>query len=151
MLGRFCMSLLGSQEEAEEALQETLFAAYRGMAGYRGEGSPKSWLLGIARRQCARRLERRRGPGAAHLQIIHQGDAELPEDLLRIRRRAQTVRRALALLKPTEREAVLLRYQSQLSYREVGAAAGVEPATARKRVSRALERLRHVLKAEEIE
>jgi RNA polymerase sigma-70 factor (ECF subfamily) len=155
-LGQFCFSLLGSQEEAEEALQETLLGAYRGMASFRGEGSPKGWLYGIARRQCARRLELRRGQRKAQLQLVVErgstaGSVAAPEDLLRQQRRAASVRRALALLKPSEREAIVLRYQAELSYRDVGIAVGVEEATARKRVSRALESLRNVLQVEELE
>jgi RNA polymerase sigma-70 factor (ECF subfamily) len=56
--------------------------------------------------------------------------------------RAQRARDALAKLKPSEREAVVLRYQAELSFREVAAACGVDEAAARKRVSRALSRLR---------
>src|ERR1043166_8856372 len=66
VLGRLCMALLGSQADADEAAQETLLRAHRGMASYRGEGSVKSWLCGIARHVCAHVLEtRRRGLDAA--------------------------------------------------------------------------------------
>jgi RNA polymerase sigma-70 factor (ECF subfamily) len=40
----------------------------------------------------------------------------------------------------------LLRYEAGLSYREVGEACGVDEAAARKRVSRALARLRELVK-----
>jgi RNA polymerase sigma-70 factor (ECF subfamily) len=43
---------------------------------------------------------------------------------------------------------VVLRYESDLSFREVAEACGIEEAAARKRVSRALERLREVLSDE---
>lgn len=56
-IGRLCMGWLGSQAEAEEAVQETLLAAFDGAAHYRGEGSVPAWLYGIARRVCARRAE----------------------------------------------------------------------------------------------
>jgi len=49
-------------------------------------------------------------------------------------------------VRPTEREALLLRYGAELSFREVGEAVGVDEATARKRVSRALARLRELVK-----
>ena len=54
----------------------------------------------------------------------------------------ERLRNALAELKPSEREAVVLRYDAGLSFREVAAACGVDEAAARKRVSRALSRLR---------
>ena len=63
--------------------------------------------------------------------------------------RAATVRGALERLTPTEREAVLLRYESDLSFREVGLACGVDEATARKRCGRGLDRLRTILSPED--
>jgi len=56
--------------------------------------------------------------------------------------RAEQVRTALEGLRPTERDAVVLRFQGGLSFREVGQSCGVDEATARKRVSRAIARLR---------
>src|SRR6185369_12387989 len=60
VIGRLCMALLGSQADAEEATQDTLLRAHRAMATYRGEGSVKAWLCGIARHVCVRMLETRR-------------------------------------------------------------------------------------------
>ncbi len=148
-LGRLCMALLGSQPEAEEAVQETLLAAHDGMADYRGDGTVRAWLFAIARRKCARRLAMR-VRREQRLRLVHDADAErdLPDGMVEARRRAERLRAALAELKPTEREAVLLRYQAGLDYREVAVACGIEEAAARKRVSRALDRLRTLMREE---
>jgi RNA polymerase sigma-70 factor (ECF subfamily) len=65
------------------------------------------------------------------------------------RRRAERARTALSTIRPSEREALVLRYASELSFREVGVACGVEEATARKRVSRALAKLRDAMGSKE--
>jgi RNA polymerase sigma-70 factor (ECF subfamily) len=148
-IGRLCMAMLGSQAEAEEAAQEALIAAYDGMASYRGEGSVRAWLFGIARRICARRLETRtRQQNRLRLVYDAEAEAQLPDDVVEKRRLAQRVRLALEQLRPSEREAILLRYASELSYREVGEACGIDESAARKRASRALSRLREVLSEE---
>ena len=72
-------------------------------------------------------------------------DAQTPADLLDRRRRALRVRDALELLKPSEREAVVLRYESGLAYREIAELMAIDEAAARKRVSRALLQLRSTL------
>jgi RNA polymerase sigma-70 factor (ECF subfamily) len=146
-LGRLCMSLLGAQSEADEAVQETLLAAYDAFGQYRAEGSVRAWLFGIARRICARRVETR-VRREQRLRLVH-GDEGIPgaDTLLAARRDAERVRHALDQLKPSERDAVVLRFERDLSFREVGAACGVDEATARKRVSRAVERLRSLLGA----
>jgi len=148
-LGRLCMAMLGSQAEAEETVQETLLAAHDAMATWRGDGSIRAWLFGIARHLCARRIETRVRQ-ERRLRLVHDASAEtgLPEDLVEARRRANRVRDALERLKPSERDAIVLRFEAGLSFREIGQACGLDEATARKRASRALARLRDLLKDE---
>lgn len=148
VLGRLCMALLGSQADADEAVQETLLRAHRGMATFRGEGTLKAWLCGIARHVCAHVLEtRRRGRELLEL-VPTDGEAR---DTFETRRRARVIRDALDKLKPSEREALVLRYVADLSHREIAVACGLDEPAARKRISRALARLRTVLPTEEIE
>ena len=147
-LGRVCMALLGSQADADEAAQETLLAAHRGFGGFRGEGSVRAWLFGIARHVCARRLEGRRRDQRL-LEVVPQGGEAA--DGFAARRRARMVRAALEQLKPSERDALVLRYVADLSHREIATACNIDEAAARKRVSRALDALRTVIPAEEIE
>ena len=149
-IGRLCMAMLGVQAEAEEAVQETLVAAHAGMHGFRAEGTVRAWLFGIARRTCARRIEAR-VRRERKLMLVHDADASSPgpDDMIETRRRAAVVREALERLKPSEREALLLRYEAELSYREIGHACGLDEATARKRASRALEKLATLLQPKE--
>jgi RNA polymerase sigma-70 factor (ECF subfamily) len=148
-VGRLCMALLGSASEADDALQDTLLAAHGSFASFRGDGSFRAWLFSIARRRCARVLERRVAQPSLERRAAEDGEApdgDLADALVDARRRAETARALLAQVRPTEREALLLRYEAGLSYREVGEACGVDEAAARKRVSRALARLREIVK-----
>src|SRR3712207_1088626 len=47
----YLRSLLADPGLAEEVLQDTLFAAWTGAAGYGGRAGVRAWLLGIARRR----------------------------------------------------------------------------------------------------
>lgn len=141
-LGRLCMAFTGSQAESEELVQETLLAAFDAFPQYRAEGSVRSFLFGIARRICGRHIETRTRR-ESRLRLVH--DTSRGRDAGEIaleRERAERARAALAKLKPSEREAVVLRYDAELSFRELATACGVDEAAARKRVSRALARLR---------
>ena len=57
-----CYRILGSTEDAEDALQETLLSAWRGLSGFDGQASLKSWLYRVATNRCldALRALRRR-------------------------------------------------------------------------------------------
>ena len=144
-LGRLCFVLLRSQAEADEMVQEALLTAYDAMASYRAEGSPRAWVFGIARRLCAKRLEVRTRQARRRDLARDEAPKDGPDALVEGAHDAQILRDALAELRPTEREAVLLRYVSDLSFREVGAACGIEEAAARQRVGRAVARLRERL------
>ncbi|HEX3958956.1 MAG TPA: sigma-70 family RNA polymerase sigma factor [Trebonia sp.] len=51
-----CYRILGSALDAEDALQETLLAAWQGLAGFEGRSSLRVWLFQIATRRCLNAL-----------------------------------------------------------------------------------------------
>lgn len=58
-----CYRILGSVQDAEDLLQETLLAAWRGLDGYEGRASLRGWLHRIAANRCLNALrDRKRRP-----------------------------------------------------------------------------------------
>lgn len=133
-LSRYAMAFTGSQSESEGLVEEILLAAAGSFPQYRAGKDVKAWLFGIARRICGRHIELRvRKTG--HGEAMSNGGSSLTTQ-------AAKAREALAKLKPSEREAVVLRYEAGLSVRELAIACGVDEASVRKRVSKGLGRLR---------
>ncbi|HEU5030106.1 MAG TPA: sigma-70 family RNA polymerase sigma factor [Spirillospora sp.] len=54
-----CYRLVGSVAEAEDLVQETLFAAWRGIGGFAGRSSIRTWLYRIATNRCLNALRDR--------------------------------------------------------------------------------------------
>jgi RNA polymerase sigma factor (sigma-70 family) len=51
-----CYRILGSVPDAEDALQETLLAAWRGLGGFQGRASIRTWLYRAATNHCLKAL-----------------------------------------------------------------------------------------------
>ena len=51
-----CYRMLGSFQDAEDALQDTLLAAWRGLGGFEGRASIRTWLYRIATNRCLNAL-----------------------------------------------------------------------------------------------
>ena len=109
--------LLGSLDDADDALQETLLRAWRGLAGYDERGAMSAWLHRIATNVALRMIERRPGGAAApdaHLQpypdrLLEEADRDAgPEDRVILRETAGLAYIAALQLLPARQRAVLV-------------------------------------------
>jgi RNA polymerase sigma-70 factor (ECF subfamily) len=83
-LHRYCYRVLGSLADADEALQEALLDAWKGLATFEARGTARSWLFRIASRACLRVAEHRPkrvtapelGPPGDHIDAASRDDAQ---------------------------------------------------------------------------
>jgi RNA polymerase sigma-70 factor (ECF subfamily) len=59
LLNAHCYRMLGSLQDAEDALQETFLRAWRNLSSFQARSSLRSWLYTIASNVCLRAIERR--------------------------------------------------------------------------------------------
>jgi RNA polymerase sigma-70 factor (TIGR02960 family) len=72
-----CYRMLGSVQDAEDLVQDTLLAAWRGLAGYEGRASVRTWLYRIATNRCLNALrDSARRPGQREPFVV---EVTLPE------------------------------------------------------------------------
>jgi RNA polymerase sigma-70 factor (ECF subfamily) len=142
---RFGLQVCRTTEDAEDAVQETLWAATRAIRTFRGTASSiASWLFTIVRRECLRLIEgRRRAPvGLGGAEDLLASALVDPEQTIVGQRRGELLAAALADLDPLHREVILLRDIRELSAPEAAAELGISLEALKSRLHRARVRLR---------
>jgi RNA polymerase sigma factor (sigma-70 family) len=135
-----------SRELAEEALQDTFLAAWRGARGYHGTGEVPAWLWGIARRRLAS-LARHQPRGTLPLDSAGERVDPVvgPEEAALGRDASARIRQAVAQLPADQRAAICaVVYQGQ-TIAQAARAAGVAEGTVKSRLHRARLQLRREL------
>jgi RNA polymerase sigma-70 factor (ECF subfamily) len=141
---RYGLHVCRTTEDAEDAVQETLWAATRALRTFRGTASSiASWLFTIVRRECLRLLEgHRKAPQAQAASEDLIDEVVHPEDAIALRERIELLAGALADLDPLHREVVLLRDIQELSAPEAAERLGISVDALKSRLHRARGNLR---------
>ncbi len=141
-MARVAFVLCGDRALAEDAVQSAWLIAWRKLHSVRDPDRVRPWLLSVTANEARQIVRRRRG---AVVEIDPDRPADPRGDPSRLVERLD-LRRALARLSPDDRTLLGLHYAVELSPDELGAAVGASPSAARKRVTRAIERLRKELR-----
>jgi RNA polymerase sigma-70 factor (ECF subfamily) len=148
-LWRYVRLRVPSDSDAEDVTSQVFEKAMRSWSTYdTSRGSVGGWLVGIARHTVAdwwRRTGRELPTDALPERLGERPAEDDPEGEVLRRLGADDVRRHLGVLTAREREAVALRFGTELNSTEIGALLDVSPSAARMLVHRAIGRLREVM------
>jgi RNA polymerase sigma-70 factor (ECF subfamily) len=144
-MARFAFHLLGSEAEAEEAVQDSFVRAYRSLSSYKEQERFRAWILRILVNRCRTRLVRDKRREEVAAAWLREADPPFePSERLAMRDELAV---ALAQLPEEQREAVVLRYADELGYDEIASITGAGISALKMRVKRGCERLRAILEA----
>lgn len=143
--------LTADAEEARDLTQETFLRAFQSISRFRGEANVKTWLYRIAVNQARNRWRwwrRRRRDATVSLDGSDRPDQQSltdrvrneavadPEQVTLAHEREEQLRDALLELRPSYREAVILRDVEGLTYEEIAATLQINVGTVKSRLSR---------------
>jgi RNA polymerase sigma-70 factor (ECF subfamily) len=134
---RLAFSVTGSAAAADDAAQEAFERAFRGLAGFNGRSSFRTWLSRIVLNQ-AIDLARRQ----SRLQAVEPGETPSPEWSDEETVRDRDLLDAVLALPLERRTAIVLRYWARLTPPEIAEILGVPLGTVHSRLGRALAELR---------
>ena len=139
---RYLRARTASDDAATELTAVTFERAFEAMPRYRQAGAGfLAWLLRIAR-NAAIDAGRRKSPIRLATDAPSSTGLNDPEQIVIARETAAAIHAAVDRLPEVQREAVLLRYASRLTAREIGAVIGKSEQATQKLLSRALGAIR---------
>lgn len=140
--------MLGREEDARDATQETFLAAFRNLRGFRGEAKVSSWLHRIAVNQCLTRQRRARVRNESALDDDEDRASDFaapvdysPARVAEGRQRTAAVRRALNGLPLELRQVVVMKEFEELTFREIAEALDLPLSTVKSRLYTGLKQL----------
>jgi RNA polymerase sigma-70 factor, ECF subfamily len=141
--------MLGREEDARDATQETFLAAFRNLRGFRGEAKVSSWLHRIAVNQCITRQRRAKVRNEAALDDEQEKDAAKfsaplkysPALSVESRQTTRAVRLAVNSLPLELRQVVVMKEFEELTFREIADALDLPLSTVKSRLYTALQQL----------
>jgi RNA polymerase sigma-70 factor (ECF subfamily) len=148
--------ILSDRADAADVTQEVFLHVFRGIRGFRGGSSLKTWLYRISvrqalnhRRWCWRHHRMQTSidvEGTEKSPALELKDAEAtPFEQCAAHEVQTTVRRALASVPPVFRSAVILRDLEGLSYEEIAEVLEVSVGTVKSRIMRGRRMLKEIL------
>jgi RNA polymerase sigma-70 factor (ECF subfamily) len=138
----YVASLLRDRAAAEDVTAQAFERAYRKRRSFRAaRGSSEAWIFGIARNAALDELRKRKRRAGLHGDLEDASGPE-PADYAELALRRETVRAALAILDPREREIVALKFAGGLGNAEIAKVLRISESNAGTRLHRALEKLR---------
>ena len=144
---RFCARMLGNDQDAWDAAQDTLVKVLRKLDRYDDQWRFSTWVFSIARNTCIDE-HRRRKP------LRDQPSEQIPDsrpgplELTSRQERAERLHGALDDLSPLYREVLVLYHFEHLKYEEIATALSIPIGTVMNRIFRARKKLREAYEAQ---
>ena len=148
---RYCVTRIG-EAQGEEIAQEVFLTAWENLSKFRQDSTLGTWLVGIAKYKCIqafRNRTRRQTIVNTFVEDIrhhaHSEGPETPEHTMGDQTHFASLAHGLQQLREDERILLNLRYYKGLPVAEVAELVGKSEAAVRKRLLRALQRLRKLM------
>lgn len=145
----------GNRETAADLAQEAFLRAWQGLGSFQGESSFSTWVYRLTVNVCIDHMRKRKRRESVEPTISLDGAGgawaepadweQDPQRRLERSERERALARGLARLPDWQRQALVLRELSGLSYREIGEKLKLDLGTVKSRIARARLSLRKIL------
>ena len=154
-----CFGMLGREDDARDAAQDTFIAAYRNIANFRGEAKVSSWLHRIAVNQCLTVKRRAKTRSEEYIDDesgedekvfvapAHRSPARATEQTERL----TIVRQAVSSLPVDLRQVIVMKEFEEMTFQEISETLELPLSTVKSRLYTALRQLKMKLERVQLE
>ncbi len=154
-----CFGMLGREDEARDAAQETFIAAYRNLKNFRGEAKVSSWLHRIAVNQCLTTKRRAKTRSESFLDDETNAEEKVfvaparhsPARTTEQNERLKVIRQAVSSLPADLRQVIVMKEFDEMTFQEIADTLELPLSTVKSRVYTALKQLRMKLERTPLE
>jgi RNA polymerase sigma-70 factor (ECF subfamily) len=145
-----CFGMLGTEDEAKDAVQDTFMLAFRNISNFRGDAKVSSWLHRIAVNQCL--TVKRRGKSRSEELLDDSANREdkvfvaplaaSPSSAAERNERLIAVRKAVNSLPGDLRQVVVMKEFEEMTFQEIAETLEIPLSTVKSRLYTALKQLK---------
>lgn len=154
-----CFGMLGREDEAKDAAQETFISAYRSLKNFRGDAKVSSWLHRIAFNQCLTVKRRAKTRSESFLDDEPNAEEKVfvaplklsPSRVTEQNERLRIIRQAVISLPVELRQVVVMKEFEEMTFQEISDALDLPLSTVKSRLYTALKQLRMKLERTPVE
>ena len=134
---RYCKRHIIDQNLAEDATQETFYRVFRSLMRYQDKERFRAWLYMIARNICIDENRKQKNTIPLELEDIGEESSEIHQI-----ENSDEIEQLLSILPEEQREAILLYFEDELTYKEIGKIIGIPARTVQSRVKNGIKAIK---------
>ena len=134
---RYCKRHIIDQNLAEDATQETFYRVFRSLMRYQDKERFRAWLYMIARNICIDENRKQKNTIPLESEDIGKESNEIHQI-----ENSVEIEQLLSLLPEEQREAILLYFEDELTYKEIGKILGIPARTVQSRVKNGIKAIK---------
>ena len=134
---RYCKRHIIDQNLAEDATQETFYRVFRSLMRYQDKERFRAWLYMIARNICIDENRKQKNTIPLELEDIGEESNEIHQI-----ENSDEIEQLLSVLPEEQREAILLYFEDELTYKEIGKILCIPARTVQSRVKNGIKAIK---------
>lgn len=134
---RYCKRHIIDQNLAEDATQETFYRVFRSLMRYQDKERFRAWLYMIARNICIDENRKQKNTIPLESEDIGEESNEIHQI-----ENSDEIEQLLSVLPEEQREAILLYFEDELTYKEIGKILGIPARTVQSRVKNGIKAIK---------